>query len=271
MHQLRSRLTYANITATIALFMALGGGAYAATQLPKNSVGSQQLKKDSVTGAKVRDGSLTGSDIDTASLGLVLDATHATNADSADHATLATIAGSADHATQADHAGSADHATSAGESINSTKLGGHSPNEFITPLLGNIRNVAEATADKTEWGSISGISDASPQAEEVKTITPYYSTLYASGFTVYAPHPIGGGGEVDIRFIVNGGETGLSCSLGQQPFQGVCINPPESYVKIPGGSTLTVRILEEPNDFPSPEVIPAFSFQASVQLSTTPP
>src|SRR5215471_14356455 len=30
---IRSRLTYANVTATIALFVALGGGAYAATSL----------------------------------------------------------------------------------------------------------------------------------------------------------------------------------------------------------------------------------------------
>jgi hypothetical protein len=31
---LRPRLTYANVTATLALFLALGGGAYAATSLP---------------------------------------------------------------------------------------------------------------------------------------------------------------------------------------------------------------------------------------------
>jgi hypothetical protein len=45
--------------ATIAVFMALGGGAYAATQLPKNSVGSKQLKSNSVTSSKVKNGSLT--------------------------------------------------------------------------------------------------------------------------------------------------------------------------------------------------------------------
>ena len=41
---------------------ALSGGAYAATQLPKNSVGHAQLKANAVTGAKVRDGSLTSKD-----------------------------------------------------------------------------------------------------------------------------------------------------------------------------------------------------------------
>ena len=34
----RLRVTYANVTATLALFVALGGGAYAATALPANSV-----------------------------------------------------------------------------------------------------------------------------------------------------------------------------------------------------------------------------------------
>lgn len=58
----RPRLTYANVVATIALFCALGGGAYAATALPKNSVGPKQLKKNAVASAKVKDGSLLKKD-----------------------------------------------------------------------------------------------------------------------------------------------------------------------------------------------------------------
>lgn len=61
--RLRPRLTYANVIATLALFLALGGGAaYAATNLSKNSVGAKQLKKNAVTGAKVKDGSLSAGD-----------------------------------------------------------------------------------------------------------------------------------------------------------------------------------------------------------------
>lgn len=51
--KLRPRLSYANVIATTALFLALGGGAYAATQLPKNSVGSEQIKKGAVTPNKL--------------------------------------------------------------------------------------------------------------------------------------------------------------------------------------------------------------------------
>jgi hypothetical protein len=53
MRAIRQRLTYANVIATCALFLALGGGAYAATQLPQNSVGTDQLKAGAVTGGKI--------------------------------------------------------------------------------------------------------------------------------------------------------------------------------------------------------------------------
>lgn len=58
MKPLRKHLTFANVIACLALFVALGGASYAATQLPRNSVGRGQIKKDAVTGAKVKDGSL---------------------------------------------------------------------------------------------------------------------------------------------------------------------------------------------------------------------
>jgi hypothetical protein len=46
-------LTYSNVTASLALFIALGGTSYAVTKLPRNSVGS----------AQVRDGSLQRKDL----------------------------------------------------------------------------------------------------------------------------------------------------------------------------------------------------------------
>lgn len=55
MKRLLSKLTYANVVATLALFLVLAGGtAFAATQLlPKNSVGAKQLKKGAVTTTKI--------------------------------------------------------------------------------------------------------------------------------------------------------------------------------------------------------------------------
>lgn len=53
MPRLRKHVTYANVIATLALFVALGGASYAATQLPANSVGTKQIKKEAVTPAKL--------------------------------------------------------------------------------------------------------------------------------------------------------------------------------------------------------------------------
>lgn len=108
---LRRRLTYANVMATVAVFVALGGSSYAALSLPKKSVGTKQLKRNAVTSSKVRDGAITGADVDESSFGQVpsaATAASATNATNAGHAT------NADRATNADHAANADKATNAG-------------------------------------------------------------------------------------------------------------------------------------------------------------
>ena len=45
MRRVRDRLSYGNVVATLALFIALGGTSYAVTQLPRNSVGAPQIKR----------------------------------------------------------------------------------------------------------------------------------------------------------------------------------------------------------------------------------
>lgn len=54
------KLTYANVTSTLALFLVLAGGtAFAAEQLAKDSVGSKQIKKEAVTTAKLKNSAVT--------------------------------------------------------------------------------------------------------------------------------------------------------------------------------------------------------------------
>jgi hypothetical protein len=51
---LSGKPTYANVVATVALVVAMGGGAaYAATSLPKHSVGTRQIKGKAVTASKL--------------------------------------------------------------------------------------------------------------------------------------------------------------------------------------------------------------------------
>jgi hypothetical protein len=58
----RPKLNYANVIATIALFVALGGAAVAAG-LPRNSVGTNQIKRGAVTAAKIKRGAVTSGKI----------------------------------------------------------------------------------------------------------------------------------------------------------------------------------------------------------------
>jgi len=83
MRQIKGKLSYANVMVTILAFIVLGGAAYAATKLPKNSVGTKQIKNQAVTGAKIKKGTITGTNINLAKLGTVPSATTANTASTA--------------------------------------------------------------------------------------------------------------------------------------------------------------------------------------------
>jgi hypothetical protein len=82
------------VISLLALFVALGGTTYAATSLPKNSVGTKQLKKNAVTAPKIKKAAVTAAKINTKGL-TVPNALHAASADSATHAAPTGAAGGA--------------------------------------------------------------------------------------------------------------------------------------------------------------------------------
>jgi len=53
------RLTFANVTSSLALFIALGGASYAAIKVPANSVGTKQVKNRAITTRKLDPKALT--------------------------------------------------------------------------------------------------------------------------------------------------------------------------------------------------------------------
>jgi hypothetical protein len=63
MTTVRSRLTFANVTASLALFVALGGTGYAAAKLPRNSVGSSQIRTHAVRSAELANGAVSSRSI----------------------------------------------------------------------------------------------------------------------------------------------------------------------------------------------------------------
>lgn len=66
---LRSKVTYSNVAATLALVLALGGGTvYAASQLGKNSVKSKQIAKGAVKGSDLGKNAVTSPKIKNATI-----------------------------------------------------------------------------------------------------------------------------------------------------------------------------------------------------------
>jgi hypothetical protein len=126
--RLLRHLSFSNVIALVALFVALGGAAYAGTTISGNqiksgsigggklkneTIGAGKLKKGTITATQIAPGSITSSSIDLTTLGTVPSATTAQTATKANSATTAGTANSASTADNAKHAETADSATSA--------------------------------------------------------------------------------------------------------------------------------------------------------------
>lgn len=62
LNSLRTRLTYANVMATLAVFLALGGGL--AWALGRNSVKRKQIAPNAVAKSELKQNAVTGPDVD---------------------------------------------------------------------------------------------------------------------------------------------------------------------------------------------------------------
>ena len=81
--RIRSRLTYANVVATLGLFLVLSGGT-AVALTGSNTVFSDDIVNGQVKGVDVLDGTLTGGDVKESSLGKVPQAGNADTVDGLD-------------------------------------------------------------------------------------------------------------------------------------------------------------------------------------------
>ena len=69
MHSLRARLSFSNVVALLALFIALGGSVYAASK-----INGKKIKKGTIAGKSVKPDTLTGKQVNESKLGTVPDA-----------------------------------------------------------------------------------------------------------------------------------------------------------------------------------------------------
>jgi hypothetical protein len=165
------------VIACLALFVALGGTAFAATQLPKNSVGTKQLKPNAVTAAKIKNGAVNGSKI----------GSNAITGTNVDESTLGRVpsAASAERATTADRAAVADSAA------NANSLGGVPGSGFLRTNAVQFHTGAlnacfkQTLVEVPGWFEITTVGDCQPEFKFTlkNTSSETWEFIYETGST----------------------------------------------------------------------------------------
>jgi hypothetical protein len=170
------------VVASLALAIALGGTTYAATALPRNSVGARQLRpaavttvklaKSSVTTRQIKDHSIVAADIAPGALTSSAVAATGKVADAA-------------HADTATHAGTADSAKSVGGAVFATidyRVGPATPDQTV--LAANGLTIS-ASCDATGTLSLS-LASSAPDAEYALLATDETGNVRGDSFSAWA-------------------------------------------------------------------------------------
>jgi len=201
--QIRTRLTYANVMSSIAVFLVLGGAtAFAASkigsnQLKSNSVTTGKIKKEAVTTAKIKKDAVTGAKVKESSLGEVPSAANAANANAVNGMHLGRINFVAGANTSNTTIFSANGLTlnascDAGEELNVTATTSVSNSEIYES--GNFNDTYAGG-----WDDNFDVGDTEPVGEEIGDGTQQE----VQGQLVYS-NPTGG--IVTIQFSLNDNE-----------------------------------------------------------------
>jgi hypothetical protein len=189
----RPRLTYANVMATAAVFIALGSGSYAAVK---------------VTGRSVKDGSLTGADVKNSSLRSKDIRNRSLRAIDFRRGALRGREGrpGADGFDGFDGFDGADGA----------------PGPGITLASGRVNGVASGTAPATFFGSPSGAGPSNGSEAPVQVLSPADDAVATDLSVVLTRFPCDDGiganscgdpGSATITLRVDGADTQLACTI----------------------------------------------------------
>jgi hypothetical protein len=181
------------VISILALFVALGGSAYAAGKIgtkniKNNAVTAAKIKKNAVTTAKIKNGAVTGAKINAATLGTVPNATHAATADSATKATDATNATNAVNATNATNA------------VNFSRF--HTSG-LVKAGLDQTVDLG-GTAPFTLKGHCEDIGGGEPYAYIVLTTSQDHSFMYSPEGSGYSEGEFNTGEEAELGSSVSG-------------------------------------------------------------------
>ena len=237
----RPRLTYANVVASLALFVALGGVSYAATALPRGSVGPRQIRAEAVRTGKLADGAVTaeklakgvrerlapvgGTPAVTTTTPTPQSVKHAETADSATTSASAKHADTADSATtaaSAKHADTADSATTAGSASTAT----HSDlaGSAVTADLATTSKNAEALGGQPADHYMTADSVlGSGQTEAGDYIAAAPNTQAGTVLVQFWPHLPESLAEGHIIVVAEGGSTVQCPGAGQAAASFMCV------------------------------------------------
>lgn len=161
------KVSYANVTSTLALITAMGGTAYAAASLPADSVGSRQLRNHSVSDVKVRPHSLRARDFRAGDL-------------PAGKRGAIGLAGPRGHAGKVGPRGPAGPASGAAGG----DLAGSFPNPVIAPAAVTAGKLAPGSVTETKLGLTTVVTVGSFEAtpfEQTKANCPAGTTILSGG------------------------------------------------------------------------------------------
>jgi hypothetical protein len=253
MKSLRRNLSYSNVVASMALFIALGGVSYAALNLPKGSVGTEQLKPQAVATAKIKDGAVTadkiqdgavgGAKVDASTLGEVPNSVHASDAD---RAVFATRSASSRFSEQAG---------------NAQTLEGAPADSYGTNLMAHTR-IPATSSDAEWWIPVSGMGEPSPTLEGASMITPSSTPVIASGFTAFSWEGPNQQDKARVNVQLYYDSFPVDPPLDVTRLAEYHWGPNEK-VKVGAGGWLAIRVVEKANG----EEIPAMSLQTALFLS----
>lgn len=192
----RRRLNFANVTSTMALFVALGGTSYAAITLPSNSVGKAQIRtagvgqsevaSESIGNGELRSNSVRSPEIQTNAVGASEIRPSAIDSDElADKGIGAADLSDAAKTALADISGVTFRAgsTSAGVAAggNATGVSKTGPGDYVVTLSRDVSacqysaTLAGVKSGTTTEAPIVGFATATPSTENTKIIVKTYA------------------------------------------------------------------------------------------------
>jgi hypothetical protein len=264
------------VVALVALFVALGGSAYAFT-VPKDSVGTAQLKDSAVTGVKLHDTAVTSSKVKPGSLlakdfksgqiasglgpaggdltGSYPNPVIASNTISSTMFaqgavnsaamgidavnTDALVDGAVTNSKLASGAVGTSNFASAAQAPDSAQLGGMAPGAYGALLSGRINGLG-TTDGSADFGAASGTTLTPGSFDySVSTLSPDQD-LQARDLTVQlTTPPNSSGASRTFTLVVNGNSTKLQCQITDSSYLSTCSDA--GPIDVPPSSQLAIK------------------------------